>query len=197
MASKGVRKVARAAKKLGPKVVHPPILKTDIPAGQAAAAPPLGPQLGQVGIQIAPFCKEFNERTKDIRPGIPLPTRVRVNPDRSFDITIHQPPVSYFLKQAAGVKIGARKPSREIAGKVSLKHVYEIAQIKSQDPTFKFVNMETVCKSVIGQAHSMGIEVVKKLEVDDYAQFLEERKLEVEEQDQKLEEARQSKMLRL
>ncbi|XP_064602849.1 large ribosomal subunit protein uL11m-like [Liolophura sinensis] len=179
------------------KIKHPPFLKVNIPAGKAAAAPPLGPQLGQRGIQIAAFCKDFNEKTKEIKPGVPLPTRITVNPDRSFSIMMHQPPVTYFLKQAAGIKKGAMKAGQETAGKVSLKHIYEIASIKCQDPTFENISLQEVCKRVIGTAHSIGVEVVQHLDATDYAQFLEERQEIVEQQQEELEELRQSKMLRL
>ncbi|XP_076442464.1 large ribosomal subunit protein uL11m-like [Babylonia areolata] len=197
MAARGGRKGARVVKKIMEKVNHPPYMKVTIPAGQAAAAPPLGPQLGQRQIQIAAFCKEFNEKTSTIKPGIPLPTSIRVNPDRSFEMSISNPPVTYFLKQAAGVKKGAMKPGQEISGKVSLKHVYEIAAIKSQDPAFENVTMEEVCKRIIGAAHSCGIEVVPHLEEEVYRQFLEERKEIVAQQEKELEEVRQAKMLRL
>ncbi|KAK7104358.1 large ribosomal subunit protein uL11m-like [Littorina saxatilis] len=197
MAARGARRGARVVKKAIEKVSHPPHMKVTIPAGQAAAAPPLGPQLGQRQIQIAAFCKEFNEKTGTIRPGIPLPTSIKVNPDRSFDMHINNPPVTYFLKQAAGVKKGAMKPGQEISGRVSLKHVYEIAQIKSQDPAFENISLQEVCKRVIGVAHTCGIEVVPHLEGETYGQFLVERKEIMEQQEKELEEARQAKMLRL
>ncbi|KAL8618367.1 hypothetical protein ACOMHN_047439 [Nucella lapillus] len=196
MAARGGRRGARVVKKVLEKVNHPPQMKVTIPAGQAAAAPPLGPQLGQRQIQIAAFCKEFNEKSSTIKPGIPLPTSIKVNPDRSFDMQINNPPVTYFLKQAAGAKKGAMKPGQEICGKVSLKHVYEIAVIKSQDPTFENVSLQEVCKRVIGVAHSCGIEVVPRLE-ESYRHFLEERKEIIVEQQKELEEIRQAKVLRL
>lgn len=105
--------------------------------------------------------------------------------------------MTYFLLQAAGTKKGAMKPGEEVAGKVSLKHVYEIALIKSKDPTFENVSLQNVCKSIITAAHSCGIEVVPRLEEDSYRQFLEERKDIVKQQEQQLEEIRQAKMLRL
>eukprot|EP00745_Piridium_sociabile_P008186 TRINITY_DN154790_c0_g1_i1.p1 TRINITY_DN154790_c0_g1~~TRINITY_DN154790_c0_g1_i1.p1 ORF type:complete len:210 (+),score=56.15 TRINITY_DN154790_c0_g1_i1:38-631(+) len=197
MAARGGRRGARVVKKMMDKVNHPPHMKVTIPAGQAAAAPPLGPQLGQRQIQIAAFCKEFNEKTSTMKSGIPVPTNIKVNPDRSFDMHINNPPVTYFLKQAAGVKKGAMKPGQEICGKVSLKHVYEIATVKSEDPAFENVSLEEVCKRVIGIAHSCGIEVVPRLEVEDYRRFLEERLEIVAQQQKELEEVRQAKMLRL
>ncbi|XP_041352353.1 39S ribosomal protein L11, mitochondrial-like [Gigantopelta aegis] len=197
MASKGGKRLVKGAKKLVQKVYHPPFMKVIIPAGQAAAAPPLGPQLGQRGIQIAAFCKDFNEKTKEVKPGLPLPTRIKVNPDRSFDIRIHKPVTSYFLKQAAGIQKGAMKPGQEVAGKVSLKHIYEIAKIKSEDPTFENCELKNVCMIIIAQAHSLGIEVVKDIDPQEYSQFLEERRITVSQQERELEEQRQAKMLRL
>ncbi|GBP04134.1 39S ribosomal protein L11, mitochondrial [Eumeta japonica] len=108
-------KIARlkSMKKLAEKIDHSSPLRTYIPAGMAAPGPPLGPMLGQRNINIAPFCKDFNERTANIKPGIPLPTRVKVNADRSYILTIHKPPVTYFLKQAAGVSRGVMQPGKE------------------------------------------------------------------------------------
>ena len=129
--SKVAKKLKTVVKKTIDKVNHGNRLETYIPAGMAVAGPPLGPQLGQVwefwsnvvipikkihilqkNINIAAFCKEFNEKTKDYKEGIPLPCRVTVNSDRSFDLIINQPPVTFFLKQAAGIQRAAMKPSK-------------------------------------------------------------------------------------
>ncbi|XP_013782141.1 39S ribosomal protein L11, mitochondrial-like [Limulus polyphemus] len=193
--SKNIKRL-KSAKKMVEKVVHGTTLKTYIQAGMAVAGPPLGPQLGQRGINIAHFCKDFNERTKDIKEGIPLPCRITVNPDRSYNLVIHNPPVSYFLKQAAGCERGAMKPSLEFAGKITVKHVYEIAKIKSQDPTYDCVPLQEVCQDIIDSAKSCGIEVVHHLNEEDYEKFLEERKEIVKQQLAELEEKRQAKMLR-
>ncbi|CRK94734.1 CLUMA_CG008234, isoform A [Clunio marinus] len=191
-ASRGMRNV----KKVVEKVNHSSRLHTDIMAQLAVAGPPLGPQLGQRGVNIAAFCKDFNERTKDIKEGIPLPCRISGNPDRSFELVIHSPPSTFFLKQAAGIQRGAMYPKREVAGKITLKHLYEIAQIKIKDPPNALLSLEQMCNALVGVARSCGIEIVRDLDPVEYGKFLEERKVIVEAQKKELEEKREAKMLR-
>lgn len=171
-------------------------LRTNIPAGMATPGPPLGPMLGCRGINITTFCKDFNEKTKDIKDGIPLPTRVFVNPDRSYQISITKPPSMYYLKQAAGIQKGAMNPSKETAGMITLKHLYEIAQIKQTDENLEFRSLEEICNLLISTAKSLGIKVVRDLNAEEYQEFLEERKIVLEQRKQELQEAKEAKMLR-
>ncbi|XP_055345869.1 39S ribosomal protein L11, mitochondrial-like [Paramacrobiotus metropolitanus] len=191
-----VVKKAKGYRKLVMKVIHGPIMKTNIPAGAAAPGPPLGPMLGQRGLNIAVFCKDFNEKTKNIKEGLPLPTRVKINPDRSYELTIHRPTQSYFIRAAAGINRGAMMGTKETAGKITLKHVYEIAKIKSEDPPLENVDLKEICEDIIDQCRRMGVQVVRDLDAEEYGRFLEERKIVVAAQLKELEEKKQAKMLR-
>ncbi|XP_023305336.2 39S ribosomal protein L11, mitochondrial [Lucilia cuprina] len=186
----------KTMKKTMEKITHTTKLKTNIPAGMAAAGPPLGPMLGQRAINIAAFCKDFNTRTAEIKEGIPLPCRISVNSDRSYNLTIHSPPATFLLKQAAGIQRGAMSPGKEIAGKITLKHLYEIAAIKIQDPPNALLTMQQMCEMLVGIARTCGIQIVRELNAEDYAAFLEERRVVVEAQRRELQEKREAKMLR-
>ncbi|MEM6946174.1 MAG: 50S ribosomal protein L11 [Pseudomonadota bacterium] len=132
-------------------------LKLQVPAGKANPSPPIGPALGQRGINIMGFCKEFNAKTQEIEPGAPCPTIITYYADKSFTFEIKTPPASFLLKKAAKLKSGSKTPGRATAGSVSLKQVREIAEIKMKDLNANSV--EAAMQIIVGSAKSMGIEV--------------------------------------
>ena len=132
-------------------------LKLQVAAGKANPSPPVGPALGQRGINIMEFCKAFNAKTADLEPGAPCPTVISYYQDKSFTMEIKTPPASYFLKKAAKVKSGATNPSRDIVGSVTLKQVREIAEAKMADLNAN--DIDAAMQIILGSARSMGIEV--------------------------------------
>jgi large subunit ribosomal protein L11 len=132
-------------------------MKLQIKAGQANPSPPVGPALGQRGINIMEFCKAFNAKTADMEPGAPCPTVITYYQDKSFTMDIKTPPASYYLKKAAKVNSGAKLPSRETVGTVTTKQLREIAEAKMVDLSAH--DVEQAMKIILGSAKSMGIEV--------------------------------------
>ncbi len=132
-------------------------MKLQIPAGAANPSPPVGPALGQRGINIMEFCKAFNAKTQDMENGAPCPTVITYYVDKSFEMDIKTPPASYYLKKAAKVKSGANLPSRETVGTVTRKQVEEIAEAKMKD--LSAIDLDGACKIIEGSARSMGIKV--------------------------------------
>lgn len=133
-------------------------IKLQIPAGQANPAPPVGPALGQHGVNIMDFCKQFNERTKSMEAGMTIPAVITVYEDRSFTFITKMPPISSLLKKAAGLAKASSVPNKTKVGKVTKKQVEEIAIKKMPDLNTK--DVEAAAKMVEGTARSMGIEVV-------------------------------------
>lgn len=131
-----------------------------VSAGKAAPTPPVGPALGARGVKSMDFCKEFNARTAHIEPGVPIPTLITIQPDRTFSFITKTPPTTYFLKKAAGIEKGTGRPGHEVSGTISLKHVYEIAKIKATDEHLKHLKLESIASTIIGSARSLGIQVV-------------------------------------
>jgi large subunit ribosomal protein L11 len=134
-------------------------INLQVPAGAANPSPPIGPALGQRGVNIMEFCKAFNARTGEMDKGIPIPTTITVYSDKSFTFVTKTPPASYFLKKAAGVQSGSKTPGRELAGKVTMAQCREIAQTKLSDLNANDLDQAT--KIIAGSARSMGIEVVE------------------------------------
>lgn len=132
-------------------------LKLQVPAGKANPSPPIGPALGQRGINIMAFCKEFNAKTQGMEPGAPTPCVITYYADKSFTFEMKTPPVSFYLKKAAGLKSGSNTPGRATAGSVTRKQVREIAEAKMPDLSAN--DVEAAMQIVLGSARSMGIEV--------------------------------------
>jgi large subunit ribosomal protein L11 len=132
-------------------------MKLQVKAGQANPSPPVGPALGQRGINIMEFCKAFNAKTADLEPGAPCPTVISYYQDKSFTMDIKTPPASYMLKKAAKVNSGAKTPSRETIGTITAKQLREIAEAKMVDLSAN--DVEAAMKIILGSAKSMGIEV--------------------------------------
>jgi|TARA_B100000959_G_scaffold160955_1_gene168506 large subunit ribosomal protein L11 len=131
-------------------------VKLQIKGGQANPAPPVGPTLGQRGINIMEFCKAFNERTKNLM-GKPVPVVITVYKDKKFEFVIKSPPTSHFIKQAAKLKSGSKEPGRIISGSITMKQAEQIAREKMKDLNAFDLNEAT--KIICGSARSMGIEV--------------------------------------
>ena len=132
-------------------------LKLQVPAGSANPSPPIGPALGQRGLNIMEFCKAFNAQTQQLEKGAPIPVTITIYQDRSFTFELRTPPVSHFLKKAATLTSGSKAPGRDRAGSVSRDQVKEIAEKKMKDLNCDTV--EAAMKMVEGSARSMGLEV--------------------------------------
>jgi large subunit ribosomal protein L11 len=131
-------------------------IKLQIPAGQANPAPPVGPALGQQGVNIMAFCKEFNAATKN-EAGMVIPVVITVYQDKSFTFITKSPPASILLKKAAGIASGSKQPNKDKVGKVTKKQVMDIVKLKSKD--LNAVNEDAAFRVIAGTARSMGIEV--------------------------------------
>ncbi len=134
-------------------------LKLQVPAGQASPSPPIGPALGQRGLNIMEFCKAFNAATQGMEPGAPVPTTITIYQDKSFTFEMKTPPASYLLKKAAGLDKGSQEPGRSVAGQVTKAQIREIAEAKMKDLNAR--DMEAAMKIIEGSARSMGLEVVE------------------------------------
>jgi large subunit ribosomal protein L11 len=141
-------------------------INLQVPAGQANPAPPIGPALGQRGVNIMEFCKAFNAKTKDLEQGSPIPVKITVYSDRSFTFEMRLPPATFLIKKAAGMKAtgkpgsGSKEPGRTVAGTVTMAQLREIAEKKLKD--MNTTDVEAATRTLAGSARSMGLQVVEK-----------------------------------
>ena len=134
-------------------------IKLQVPAGAANPSPPIGPALGQRGVNIMEFCKAFNAQTSSEEKGTPLPTVITVYADRSFSFETKTPPATYLIKKAINLKSGSKEPGKQIAGKIKRSQLSEIAQVKMKDLNAN--DIEAATKIIEGSARAMGLEVVE------------------------------------
>ncbi|WP_395946126.1 50S ribosomal protein L11 [Caedibacter taeniospiralis] len=132
-------------------------IKLQVKAGQANPSPPIGPALGQRGVNIMEFCKAFNAQTQKMEQGSPVPVVITVYSDRSFTFTMKTPPASFLLRKAAKIKSGSSKPSKEVAGTVNREQLEEIARAKEPDLTA--ADLDAAIRTIAGSARSMGLKV--------------------------------------
>ena len=134
-------------------------IKLQIPAGQANPSPPVGPALGQQGVNIMEFCKQFNARTQKMEAGMPIPVVITVFQDRSFSFVTKTPPASFLLKKAAKIKSGAKEPGKESAGTIRRSQLAQIAEAKMKDLNAN--DIEAATRIIEGSARAMGLQVVE------------------------------------
>ena len=130
-------------------------IKLQVPAGKANPAPPIGPALGQRGLNIMEFCKAFNAQTQKVEPGLPLPVVITAYTDKSFSFIIKTPPTTVLIKKEDGIESGSPRPHTDKVGKITKKQVEEIAKVKM--PDLNAANLEAAMRTVAGSARSMGI----------------------------------------
>jgi large subunit ribosomal protein L11 len=134
-------------------------VKLQVPAGKANPSPPIGPALGQRGLNIMEFCKTFNAQTQGLEPGMPIPVVITAYSDRTFTFVTKTPPVTYFLKKAAGITKGTTTPGKGTVGEVSMAQIREIAEKKMVDLNAN--DVEAASSMIVGSARSMGLKVVE------------------------------------
>jgi large subunit ribosomal protein L11 len=134
-------------------------VKLQVPAGKANPSPPIGPALGQRGLNIMEFCKSFNAQTQGLEPGMPIPVVITAYSDRTFTFVTKTPPVTYFLKKAAGITKGITTPGKGTVGEVSMAQIREIAEKKMVDLNAN--DVEAASSMIVGSARSMGLKVVE------------------------------------
>ncbi|CAG9462306.1 unnamed protein product [Pedinophyceae sp. YPF-701] len=134
-------------------------IKLIVPAGGAKPAPPVGPAIGQAGLNLMQFCKDFNARTEKYVPETPMRCQIRAFRDKSYEFTVKTPRTSWFIKRCAGVEKSSQQPGHKVQGVITLKHVYHIAAVKQADQPN--MSLRAWCESILAQCKSMGIAVVR------------------------------------
>ena len=140
-------------------------INLQVPAGAANPSPPIGPALGQRGVNIMEFCKSFNAKTKEIEQGTPIPVKITVYSDRSFTFEMRTPPATYLIKKAAGMKptgkpgSGSKNPGRDVVGEITMAQLRDIAKLKIKDMNTN--DLDQAAKTIAGSARSMGLKVVE------------------------------------
>ncbi|MFN5779497.1 MAG: 50S ribosomal protein L11 [Novosphingobium sp.] len=134
-------------------------IKLQVPAGKATPSPPIGPALGQRGVNIMEFCKAFNAATQDLEPAMPIPTIITVYADRSFTVVTKTPPATFLIKKAINLKSGSKEPGKVSAGTIKRSQLAEIAQVKMADLNAN--DIEAATKIIEGSARAMGLQVVE------------------------------------
>ncbi len=136
------------------------LIKLQVPAGKANPSPPIGPALGQRGLNIMEFCKQFNAQTQKMEPGMPIPVVITAYADRTFTFITKTPPATYFLRRAAGIEKGGATPGRTTQGRVTMAQIREIARTKMQDLNAN--DLDSAARMIAGSARSMGLQVVEE-----------------------------------
>jgi large subunit ribosomal protein L11 len=140
-------------------------INLQVPAGAANPSPPIGPALGQRGVNIMEFCKSFNAKTKELEQGTPIPVKITVFSDRSFTFEMRTPPATFLIKKAAGMKptgkpgSGSKNPGRDVAGQITMAQLRDIAKVKMKDMNTE--DLDQAAKTMAGSARSMGLKVVE------------------------------------
>ena len=139
------------------------MIRLRVQAGKASPSPPVGPALGQHGLNIMEFCKDFNAKTTNINANVTIPVKIEAFKDRTFNWTMSTPPVSHLLKDMAGITKGSSNPSKEFVGEVTPQQILAVATLKHNDPSSRHVPLDAVYDSVVGTAKSMGLQVTKEI----------------------------------
>ncbi|CAN7016033.1 hypothetical protein IGI04_013840 [Brassica rapa subsp. trilocularis] len=156
--------MAAAAKDIVTRRAVAGTIKLTVLAGKASPETPVSPALGPYRLNMMAFCKDFNARTQKYKPDTPMAVKITAYMDRSFEFTFKSPSLSWYIKKAAGVDKGSTRPGHLTVTTLSVRHLYEIAKVKLTDPFCQYMPLESICKSIIGTANSMGIKIVQDLE---------------------------------